>query len=80
MQHPLDEGGCSWVDVLQRKLQIQVNICLTAKIYMIVCFFHRNTRKPHPGDGIAVLLDAVVGLLQTGSLKRGFPHQQCVPG
>lgn len=43
-------------------------------------FFHRSTRKPYPGDGIVVLLYAVVGLLQTGSLKWGFTNQQCVPG
>lgn len=81
MQHPLDEGGCGWVDVLQRTLQVQVNVSLIGKIYD-PCFFHREMqRKPcYPGDGIAVLLYAVVGLLQTGSLKWGLTNQQSVPG
>lgn len=34
----------------------------------------------HPGDGVVVLLDAVVRLFQAGRLKRGFAHQQRVPG
>lgn len=34
----------------------------------------------HPGDGVVVLLDAVVRLFQAGRLERGFAHQQSVPG
>lgn len=35
--------------------------------------------QAYPGDGVVVLLDAVVGLLQAGSLKWGLTHQQSVP-
>lgn len=34
----------------------------------------------HPGDGVVVLLDAVVRLLQAGRLERRFAHQQGVAG
>lgn len=91
MQHPFDEGGRCWVDVLHKdncNLQLSwYNLNEKASLYTIFFLYLRKKKKekkhcvkpPHPGDGVVVFLDAVVGLLQTGGLKWRLAHQQSVP-
>lgn len=83
VQHPLDKRGRGRVDVLQRRLEIQVIKRSEEQIGYKTAIRRRNIMRcissAYPRDGVVVFLDAVVGLLQTGGLERGLTHQQSVP-
>lgn len=62
-------------------LQTKQQITLMLEIYIFQedCCVLYCIQSAYPGDGVAVFLDAIVGLLQTGGFKWRFTHQQGVP-